>query len=244
MKVGKRQREAGIPFAPALRMFAGQVGDVFYVCAETGGADHGAIGAAQAPRSDVVPAPMLVVVVKEVLDVGRIQRTAHLRGGLGADGLGGSLFVLTRLGGRHIAEQVGAALAADLHNEVVAVAFQDLGQCQIKTRRRLGASLHRHAKAGAAGLAAVDGNQESVFAPRLIHRVHIRAVKKDTILYGDCMQFARADCQEGVFRRPLALDRHLVAVAVALGLPEADHRRMQEFLPRVRAHDVAEESLV
>ena len=45
MNRGEIPGKAGIPLSPAFGMFAGQVGNVFHRCAETGGTNHGAVRA-------------------------------------------------------------------------------------------------------------------------------------------------------------------------------------------------------
>jgi hypothetical protein len=53
--VGKINLEAGVPLAPPLGVFTGKIGGVLDRRAKAGGADHGAIGAGQTTRRDVVP---------------------------------------------------------------------------------------------------------------------------------------------------------------------------------------------
>src|SRR6266542_2577499 len=80
VNVGEIHREARIPSAPPLGVLARQIRHVFHSRAETGRADHRAIGAGQAARGDVVPTRMFVVAVKQPFNVIGVERAAHLRG--------------------------------------------------------------------------------------------------------------------------------------------------------------------
>src|SRR5215471_2193624 len=87
--VGKVHGEARIPFLPPLRSLTRQIGHILDRGAETRRANHGAVGAGKASCRYVVPAWMLVVAVKQPLDVGRIHASAHLGRGTGHHTLGG-----------------------------------------------------------------------------------------------------------------------------------------------------------
>src|ERR1039457_5234963 len=79
MNVGKAQSEAGVPTAPTLRAISGHVTHVFHRAAEARGANHGAVGAAQAPISDLVPARMIEIPVEQILHAGGVN-AARLMG--------------------------------------------------------------------------------------------------------------------------------------------------------------------
>ena len=70
--------EARIPDADSLAALAVEIGDIFDRVAETGRADHRAVGARQAAVGDVVPAGMLEVIVKQLGQVGRVEPSRDL----------------------------------------------------------------------------------------------------------------------------------------------------------------------
>src|ERR1035437_5645177 len=78
--IGKTLREARIQTAPALGMFASNIGYVFDRGAETRGADHGAVGAGQAAGGNVVPAWMLEILVEQIFDALSVDASALLAG--------------------------------------------------------------------------------------------------------------------------------------------------------------------
>jgi hypothetical protein len=65
--------------APTLSVVARYVADVVNRCAEAGGTNHRAIGTRQAALSDLIPARMLEILVKNVLDAGGVN-ASHLAG--------------------------------------------------------------------------------------------------------------------------------------------------------------------
>src|SRR5215469_14878469 len=77
VQVGVVHREAGIPGPVPLRILPSQAGDVLYAEAEARWADHRAVSVAQAPRRHVVPARVIVVVVKQVAQVQFWHRALH-----------------------------------------------------------------------------------------------------------------------------------------------------------------------
>src|SRR3954463_6889103 len=80
--VGVLKREAGVPLAHALGLRAREVGRVLDRCAEARRADHRAVAAGEAAVGDLVPAGVLEVALKQLLDAHRVERAAH-RGGRG-----------------------------------------------------------------------------------------------------------------------------------------------------------------
>src|SRR5215475_3355929 len=74
VNVGEIHREARIPPAPSLGMFARQIRHVFHSRAETGRADHRTVGAGQTARGDIVPAWMLVVAIEQSFNVIGVER--------------------------------------------------------------------------------------------------------------------------------------------------------------------------
>ncbi len=78
---------------------------------------------------------------------------------------------------------------------------EQLGQRQVVARPDLRPGLHRDAEAGAAGLAAVDRDDERVAAARLVVVVGVCTADEDAVLDLDRMQLAAPDSDERERRR-------------------------------------------
>ena len=83
---------------------------------------------------------------------------------------------------RDLGQHLAAPLAADLGQEDVAVVVEQLGQRDVEAGVGLRAGVHRDAEAGAAGLAAIDGDDEGAVAPGLVVRVDIGPAEEDPVL--------------------------------------------------------------
>ncbi len=70
------------------------------------------------------------------------------------------------------------------------------------------------------------------------------AAEEHPILDRDRIQLAGAHADEGEPLGGDGLRHHPHTVGVALGVPQAQHRRMQKFLPRMRTDGIAEKRLV
>ena len=127
----------------------------------------------------------------------------------------------------------------------MAVVVEQLGEREVVARPDLRPGLHRDAEAGAAGLAAVDRDDERVAAARLVVVVGVRAADEYPILDLDRMQLAAPDSDERERRRSgcVRRDREL-AVRAPLGSPELQLGRQELPLPRLRSDGEAEASLV
>ena len=72
-------RETGIPAAPAFRMVASQIRDLFDRAAEAGGTNHRAVRTRETARGNIFPTRMFHVTVKQFFDAGRVHGSSHLR---------------------------------------------------------------------------------------------------------------------------------------------------------------------
>ena len=101
--------------------------------------------------------------------------------------------------------------------------------------------LHRNAKAGAAGHAAIHRDDEIILASRAILRVGIIAVQQNPVLDGDRVNFARTHAKKGEFRDWLfridnrEIRRRRAAPAIVFD------RRVEKALPGLRPDRVTEQ---
>src|SRR5262245_61315232 len=124
VNVSEIHREARVPPAPSLGMLARQIRHVFHGRAETGRANHRAIGAGQTARGNIVPARMFVVAIEQAFNVSGVERAAHLRGRPLNDLFGLPQFRIAREAMWRGLKDFRAALSSDLDNEVMAVRFE------------------------------------------------------------------------------------------------------------------------
>ena len=186
---------------------------------------------------------MLEIAQEQVVHVVGAHGAAHALRCPRHHRLGGRDFRGRRGAMRQRGQHLAARLRSDLDEEAVLVPEQ-FGQCEVVARLRLRAGLHRDAEAGAAGLAAIDRDDEVPFAPRAVMRIGIGVAHQHAVLDGDGGDLAGAHADEGEARAVLRrrVDAH--GVSVARGAPEILDRRVQEFLPGMRADGIAEERLV
>src|SRR5215475_4448303 len=104
MDIGEIECEARVPRAPALRVLAGEVGDIADGGAKTGWADHGTVAAGQAAGRYLMPARVLQVAIEQLFDVGCVQAPPHLRRRSGDDTFRGGKMFRLRLAVRDVAQ--------------------------------------------------------------------------------------------------------------------------------------------
>src|SRR5215831_258281 len=173
MNVREVGGKAGVPPPPALRVLAFQIGDIFHGAAETGRADHRAIGARQASPGYVIPARVLVIAVEQFFDAGRFHSPAHLSGSIGEDAFSRLAFLFPCRAMRKLSQYPETGLGPGFNHEVVAPGFEDLRQSHVKPGSRPGPSVHGHTEARPARLTAIDRNDKDSVAPGFIGRVNI-----------------------------------------------------------------------
>ena len=187
---------------------------------------------------------MLEAASEQPAQVGGVERAAHPLGRAGDGPLGA--FEIATLGGRprQLPQYLAAALASHLDQKPV-LALEDLGQREVVAGLDSWSRLHRGAEAGAAGLEAVDGDDEGVLAASGVVALDLAALEEDRVLNRDRMQLARAHAEKGEWRvyECLLLDVE-ATVAPPLRLPETHVRGQQELLPGMRADGVSEARLV
>ncbi len=121
---------------------------------------------------------------------------------------------------RQAVQHRGATVATGFQQEFVRVAGE-FGQREVIAGGCLRAGVHGRAEAGAAGLAAIDRDDEHAFAARLVVAVDVGAVQEDAVLDGDGVQFARPHGEEGEAFGRVGVGGDADAAAVAFGR----HRR-------------------
>ncbi len=98
-------------------------------------------------------------------------------------------------------------------------AFDDLGESQIKSGRRLRSGIHRCAEARVSRLAAVHGQEECAFAARFVERVDKGSAEKHFVLNGDGVQLAGAHADESHLGRRVFFFFNLDVFARPVRLP-------------------------
>ena len=93
-------------------------------------------------------------------------------------------------------------------------------------------------------MTAIDGDEKSAFAAGLVMRIDVWPSEENPVLDGDRMQFAGAHADKGEPRFGVGLRDDDRPAFVALSLPQAQHGRMQELLPRMRPDSIAEHRVV
>ncbi len=211
---------------------------------EAGRADHRAVAAGEAARRDVVPARMVEVGEQQRVHPLLLHLASHGARGARDDRLRRPMVRICRRAARQAGKERGARLAARLHQEGAIRACRDLGQSEIEPGGRLRPGSHRDAEAGAARGAAIDRDDEGRGAPRLVVGIDMRAFQEHAVLDRDGMQVTGADADEGeaLGARRLGGDGHRVAVAARAR--QAQHRRVQEALPRMRPDGISEQRVI
>ncbi len=141
---------------------------------------------------------------------------------------------------RQVRDQIATGGGADFDQEEVPVVVDQLGQGEVEPGPGLGSGSHRRAKAGAAGLAAIDREDECLLAPDPVGSIPILAAKEHPVLDRDRPEFAGADPDEGEPLRGRVVFDGREPVAVTARLPEPLDRRVQEAFPGMRPDGIAE----
>ena len=122
---------------------------------------------------------------------------------------------------------------------------EQLGQREVEARSPPRAGVHRDAEAGAARLAAVDGDDERALAPRRVVGVDVAAADEHAVLDRDRVQVAASARRGTRTAAPAAAPpRPPVPSPFRRARQSRTRGREQELLPRVRPDGVAEERLV
>ncbi len=211
--------------------------------AEARGADERAVAAGEAALGDDVPVRALEVAREQGVDAVGLEAAGHLAGGAGDDlraprDVAGGCRARRQLGEHGLA---GGRAGAD---EEAVVAVEELGQGEVEAVGRSGPAAQRGAEAEVRGVAAVDGDDEHVGAPRGVVGVLEAAAEEHAVLDRDRRDLARlhAEKRRRLRRRRLLLDRE--SAVAAARLPEAHARGQELALPRVRPDRVAEDGVV
>ena len=157
--------------------------------------------------------------------------------------------LLRRLAPRQLGEQRLTRLRSGLEEIRVRTPSWDFGEREVVSGARPRSTAHRDAEARTARRTAVERHHEQSLAPGPIVRIDVGAAEEDPVLDRDGSEPARANPDEGetlgeVALRPIALRHHSRALLAPLGPPEAQHGRMQESLPGLRADGIAEECII
>lgn len=168
---------------------------------------------------------MIAVAIEQVLDVGRIKRSAHLTGSTLHHLLCCRFFFVACHAMGKLRQNLCAHSGASLDHKGMALAIQELGQGQVKVSSRLWSGVHRNAEAGSTSLGAVDGDHEHLFPARLIGWVDVGAVQKHLVLNGIGVQFTRAHAQEGKFGALLLIWKQVETALILLCQKDAERGR-------------------
>lgn len=118
---------------------------------------------------------------------------------------------------QHLWAELFSCFTTHCSHKVVMVAFQYLGQGQVKACCSFGAALHRGTKTGVAGLGAVDGQDKNLLAPGLVVGILVWAAQKDLVLNLDGLQLAGPHPEERIFGDGLGPGRYLEALGSFVG---------------------------
>lgn len=119
--------------------------------------------------------------------------------------------------------------------------LDEFRQCEVEPRIDLRPGIHRGTEAGAAGLTAIDRDDEGLVASNIIGLVAVLACEKDPVLDNDRAELAGAHAykRERLCRFLVFDDRETITLAA--GLPEPLDRWMQKALPGMRPDSIAEQ---
>ncbi len=143
-----------------------------------------------------------------------------------------------------IVEYFASGRASRLDQELVPIAVPHLGEGEVVPAPAGRSSLHRDAKAGASGLAAVDRHEKAAIPADGVGAVDMAGVQEHAVLDGDGGQLAGPDADEGANRRLVGRRHEANRPVRLLDREERAVRREQIRLPRMWSHDVAEQRIV
>ncbi len=204
--------------------------------AEAGRADHGAVGAGQAPVRDLRPARVLELRLDSLAEALDRQRVAHQLPGANRDGRGIGLLLAGRRGQLHPSEELAAGNGAGPHHETVV----QLGHGKVVAGMDVRTGPHRTAETGGRRGRALDRDDERGEAAGHEVVVDERALGQHAILDPQRGDVTGTDAEE---REP----RHLRLRRLEdEGIPgptsaaERDHGREGVALPARRGGRVVE----
>ena len=120
----------------------------------------------------------------------------------------------------------------------------ELGEAEIEAARGPGSGLHGNAKTGLSRLGAIDGHDEGVASARLIGLVLEGTVDEHPVLHGDSADLAGAHADKSIARAFPGIRFELQAAIRLAYFPQGLAWWMQKPLPRMRPHDIAEDSRI